>query len=130
MLRVGALALLLCSGLLLHLHASEKAGYQTATVMSVEPVESGNPNYGGGNPSDAPTAAQEFAYNIRLKVDCTMYMGRYESATNYVPTAFKPQGSVDVRIAKHWMYVSLPMDQEVKLGLMNRHALPGGACTR
>src|SRR5262249_30874304 len=108
-LKAGALTLLVCSGLLLCLHASVKAGYQTATVVSVEPVDTAQRTYVGGNPSDAPSEAQEFAYNIRLKLNCTMYEGRYESATDYLPIAFKAQSSIDVRVAKHWMYVSLPM---------------------
>jgi hypothetical protein len=129
-LRVGALALLICSGLLLYLHASEKPGYQAATVTSVESVDSPHRVYAGGNPSDTPATPTEFAYNIGLKVDCAMYVGRYESATDYLPSAFKQQSSIDIRIAKHWLYVSLPMDHEVKLALMSHHALVGSACTR
>ena len=130
MLRVAALALLLCSGLLLYLHASVKPGYQAATVTSVEPVDASHQVYAGGNPSDAAGVPTEFAYDIGLKVDCTTYVGRYESATDYLPAAFKQQSSVDVRIAKHWVYVSLPMDHEIKLALMSHHALVSGACTR
>ncbi len=130
MVRVAALTLLVCGGLLLYLHASVKPGYQTATVVSVQALEATQRTYVGGNPSDAPTEPQEFAYSIGLKVNCTMYVGRYESATDYLPAAFKPQSAVDVRLAKHWMYVSLPMDHEIKLALMSHHALLDGACTQ
>jgi len=128
--RVAARTLLVCSGLLIVLHASVKPGYQTATVVSVQALETTRQAYVGGDPTDAPTEAQEFAYSIGLKVNCTMYVGRYESVTDYLPAAFKPQSAVDVRVAKHWMYVSLPMDHEIKLALLSHHALLDGACTQ
>ena len=121
---------LACCGLLGSVRASPEPGYQTATVMRVVRLDTMSPNYVGGNPTDAPTAAKEYAYAIGLKVNCTLYVGRYDSATNYLPTFFRPQNNVDVRLGKHWIYVSLPSDREVKLGLMSHRAVRSGSCAQ
>jgi hypothetical protein len=119
------------AGVAAYLHASTKQpqGYQTATVVSVEQLDL-TPQFVGANPSDAPSEPEEFAYNIGLKLNCTVYTGRYESATDYLPIWFKPDHNVDVRLDKHWIYVSLPSDREVKLGIVNHRAVHDETCAR
>jgi hypothetical protein len=74
-------------------------------------------NYAGGSPSDAPLQAEDYSYDIGIRLNCNIYIGRYESATDDLPSAFSPSHAVDVRLQKHDMYVSLPDgDREVKDG--------------
>lgn len=87
-------------------------------------------NYAGGSPTDAPLQASDYAYDVAIRLNCNVYNTRYESPTDYLPSVFAPNHPVDVRIEKHVIYVSLPEDREVKLGILgvgsskNRRAQP------
>jgi hypothetical protein len=125
-------SVLMLSAMLVYLHADAKKnsriGYQTATVVSVDKHVSES-NYVGGSPSDAPLQAEDYSYDIGIRLNCDVYVGRYESATDYLPSAFATQHAVDVRLQKHIMYVSLPdTDREVKMGIVNHRLLKSEQC--
>ena len=102
--------------------------YQTATVVSVDKHVSES-NYVGGSSSDAPSQAEDYSYDIGIRLNCNIYIGRYESATDYLPSAFSPNHAVDVRLQKHVMYVSLPEgDREVKMGIVGHSRLKEQGC--
>jgi hypothetical protein len=83
----------------------------------------------GGSRSDAPLQAEGYSYDIGIRLNCDVYVGRYESAIDYLPSAFATQHAVDVRLQKHIMYVSLPdADREVKMGIVNHRLLKGEQC--
>jgi hypothetical protein len=128
--RIAVLALLVSGGSLTHMHAAVRKGYQGATVVSVAPVEMTARSSVGSNPADAPIAPEVFAYDVSLRTQCLVYVGRYESATDYLPAYLKPNSSVNVRVEKHSMYLSLPLDHEVKLGILGHHPVQEGACAR
>lgn len=107
--------------------ASKQAGYQTATVISVEKHVT-IPTY-VGSPSDAPLQTQEYSYDVGIRLNCNVYVGRYESATDYLPTDFATNHNVDVRLEKHVMYVSLSQqDRDIKLGIVSHKRLSEQAC--
>ena len=107
---------------------SEKTGYQTATVVSVD-KRAEQSNY-IGSPSDAPLMPEEYSYDIKIKLQCDQYIGRYESATDYLPSVFKPNQNIDVRLDKHIMYVSLPFsDREVKMGIVGHSHMRTETCS-
>ncbi len=123
---------LILSALLVYLHADTKkdsrAGYQTATVVSVDKHVSPS-NYVGGGGTDAPLMADDYSYDIGIRLNCNIYVGRYESATDYLPSIFAPQRTIDVVVQKHVLYVSLPdSDREVKMGITSHHLLKGDQC--
>jgi hypothetical protein len=123
---------LMLSTLLVILHADTKREskdqYQTATVVSVN-RHVAESNYVGGNPSDAPLQAEDYSYDIGIRLNCSIYVGRYESATDYLPAVFSPRHAVDVRLQKHVMYVSLPeSDREVRMGITGHRLLRGDQC--
>ena len=123
---------LMLSALLVYLHADTKREskdqYQTATVVSVDKHVSES-NYVGGSPSDAPLQAEDYSYEIGIRLNCNIYIGRYESATDYLPSVFSPKHSVDVRLQKHIMYVSLPeSDREVKMGIVGHSRVREESC--
>ncbi len=107
--------------------SKEKQGYQTATVVSVDKHEA--PSTYVGNPVDAPLQADDYSYDIGIRVDCNVYVGRYESAMDYLPSAFALNHRVDVRLQKHIMYVSVPTsDREVKMGIVSHKRLSETGC--
>lgn len=122
---------LLLSALLVYLHADTKKdsriGYQAATVVSVDKHVSQS-NY-VGSPTDAPLQAEDYSYDIGIRLDCNIYIGRYESATDYLPAVFSANHAVDVRVQKHIMYVSLPeSDREVKMGIVGHKRVKEESC--
>ena len=128
MKRTLVVSFLLLAGFAVYLRASVKQGYQTATVVEVKKIDT-SPQYSGSNPADAPMQAEEYAYEIGLRLDCVTYFARYESATDYLPSVFAPNKEVDVRLDKHWMYVSLPSDRDVKMGIMRHQQSRNEVCT-
>jgi hypothetical protein len=128
-LMVSALTL---SALLVYLHADTKRAskdrYETATVVSVD-KHVAESTYVGGSPSDAPLQAEDYSYDIGIRLDCNIYIGRYESAIDYLPSVFAPNHSIDVRFQKHILYVSLPeSDREVKMGIVGRRRVKQEGC--
>jgi hypothetical protein len=118
--------------LLVPLHARVKQttedGYQTATVVSVTKHLSAS-SYAGDNPSDAPLPAREYSYDIAIRLNCDVYIGRLESATRYLPSVFAPSHVVDVRLRKHILYISLPFsDDEVMMGIVGRRRVKDEVC--
>jgi len=118
--------------LLVYLHADTKRvskdQYQAATVVSVDRHVTES-NYVGSNPSDAPVQADDYSYDIGIRLECNIYIGRYQSAVDYLPPVFAPQHTVDVRMQKHILYVSLPdSDREVKMGIVGHRRVKEEGC--
>jgi len=110
--------------------ASEDAepGYQTATVISVEKHQAPS-SYVGDNPADRPLQPRNYAYEIGIRLDCKVYIGLYQSAINYLPSDLAPNKTVDVRLRKHIMYISLPdSDWDVKMGILYRRRIKNESC--
>jgi hypothetical protein len=107
----------LVSGVLLTSgHAATNAGYQPATVVSVE--SSAIPsNYVGDNPSDAPFQPEVFSYDIGILVGGTVYRASYDSAFDELPSAFAPNHPVQVNLKKHVMDVELPGDRTLQMAI-------------
>jgi len=73
--------------------------------------------------------AEDYSYDIGIRLNCNIYIGRYESATDYLPSVFSPKHSVDMRLQKHIMYVSLPeSDREVKMGIVGHSRVKEEGC--
>ncbi len=103
-------------------------GYQTATVVSVQKHYSAS-NYVGDNPSDAPLQGHTYSYDIGIRLNCNVYVGRYESVTRYLPAVFVANHAVDVRMHNHIMYVSLPFsDEEAMMGIVAHRRVKDEVC--
>jgi hypothetical protein len=108
--------------------ADSKGRHQSATVVSVDKHEAQS-NYVGSNPTDAPLQADDYSYDIGVRLDCNVYIGRYESAIDYLPAAFAPNHNVDVLLQKHIMFISLPgSGREVKMGIVGHERVKDGGC--
>ena len=107
---------------------SASRGYEIATVVSVEKYQTPS-NYLGDNPADAPLQARDYSYDIGIRLDCDVYVGRYHSAINYLPSSFARNKTVDVRREKHILYVSMPgNDWDVKIGIVRHRHLKDESC--
>jgi len=119
--------LLAVVGLAVYLQAGVKRGYQTATVITIKRLDTAS-RFAGGNPSDAPMHADEFVYEVAIQLECTNYVGRYESAIDYLPSAIAPNREVDVHVEKHWMNISLNGDREIRMGIVRQVRIRSDKC--
>lgn len=130
MKRTLALIAVLLPLVLVYVHANAKttqAGYEPATVVSVDKRASYATSI--DSPTDAPLQSETYSYDIGIRLNCNVYIGRYESAIDYLPSVFAPNHKVDVRLEKHLMYVSLPeTDRIVKMGIVSHKHLKDNAC--
>jgi len=130
MKKVISISVLLSAVLVIYLHAQSKhaTGYEQATIVSVDKYTVPSTSV-GDSPSDAPLHTESYAYNVGVRLNCNLYVGRYESATDYLPSVFAPNHTVDVRLDKHLMFVSLPEgDRIVKMGIVSQKHLTEQAC--
>jgi hypothetical protein len=127
-MKKNLMSLVLVSGALLaSAQAATKQEYQSATVVSVESRETPS-NYAGSNPSDAPLQSGVYSYDISIRLGCTVYRTRYDSAFDYPPSVFAPNHPIEVNLHKRVMYVSLPGDREVRMGIGSRRSLKDASC--
>lgn len=114
------LLLAIVSGALLtSVHAATEAGYQPATVVSVEShaIPSNND---GGDPADAPLQSVFKSYEIGIRLGDTVYRTSYDSAFDGLPSVFTPNHPVHVNLKKHVMYVELPGDRALEVAIESR----------
>jgi hypothetical protein len=108
------------------LYAAEKgnSSFVQGTVVSVEQHKAYSPDVmiGGSNPSDAPLTSSYYTYEVSVRVDCNTYVGRYETPFHYLPSAFTADQTIHVRLTKHVMYIDLPNDPDMRMGIIRRHS--------
>jgi hypothetical protein len=102
--------------------------HQSATVLRVQKHEADAPLV-GGNPTDAPLHSSAYLYDVSLRVDCKIYVVRYESAFDQPPPLFTPERQVDGRVEKHVLYASMPGGGGVKLTIIKRGADSAAPCS-
>jgi hypothetical protein len=100
--------------------------FQTAIVVSAQKYEPEVPHH--GKFTDAPAPSSEYDADVSIRLNCLVYVGRYESPIDYLPGVFKPGKSVEVRPGKHFLYVSVPGIGEVKLRIVRRKPVAGDSC--
>ena len=101
--------------------------HQSATVMRVQKHEADTP-FVGSNPTDAPLHSDVYLYDVWLKVDCAIYVVRYQSAFDQPPSIFTPARQVDVGVGRHVLYASIPRGADVKLSIVKRGTDSAAPC--
>ena len=119
--------MLLCGVLSVCAQAATRRQYQPATVVSVQERETLF-NNAGSNPSDAPLQAEVYSYDIGIRLNCTIYRVRYDSAFDYLPPVFVPNNTVEVNPQKHVLYLSLAGNREVRMGIGGRSRVKDASC--
>jgi hypothetical protein len=102
-------------------NSSASKAHVPAKVLQVEKQEVRSPAYTSGeDPSDAPLRSEYYAYEVSVRVNCGIYVARYETPFDYIPSAFAPGHTVPVRVTKHILYFNLPEYQEMRMGIVHR----------
>lgn len=100
------------------LSSTETTPWQKGKVLAVEKHE---PQisccYSG---TDTPLQSNLVEYDITVRIGETTYIGRYQTWTGYLPTAWAKDHLVDARVAKHFVYLKTPAGDEIRLSLLSR----------
>jgi hypothetical protein len=120
------LAALVFGALLTNVYARTKPAYQAATVVSVTNREP--PSNYLGNPTDAPLRPQVYSYDVGIRLDCTIYVVRYDTGLDYLPSVFSPHQTVEVSLERHAMAVNVPGSGELSLGIVSRSHVNESSC--
>ncbi len=120
---LGASALLLFTSLisLNTSTAQDRSNFQQGMILSVDGREGRNHKYTSGtNPADAPLQSKIYAYNVTVRVACETYVGHYESSAESLPASIADNSPVPVRAGKHFLYLKLPSNQQMKMAIVSR----------
>ena len=108
---------------------SSKKNYLPGTVLQIQRHEADiSSNYVGDNRSDAPLRSDVYSYEVSIRVNCGTYVGRYQSAFDYLPSIFTPNRTVQVRLQKHVMQVNVPGEKEFTMGIVEHPRHPTPTC--
>ena len=119
-------SLLIFSGYAVPLNASTRQ-YQKAVVVSVENHDPATTLH--RKVTDAPDALTEFDANVSIRLNCVVYLGRYKSAIDYMPTVFALDQPVEVSPQKNFLFVKVPGNGDVKLRIVRHDPASGNACS-
>jgi hypothetical protein len=100
--------------------------FQKAVVVSAQKYEPDTPRH--GKRTDAPAPATEYDYDVSIRLNCSVYVGRYLSGIDYLPDVFSANQSVEVSLDKHFMYVKVPGSRDVKMGIVRNYVESGDSC--
>jgi hypothetical protein len=79
--------------------------------------------------ADSPPPPNEYDFLVSLRTGCVVYVGLYESAIDYLPTAIAPDQSVDVSVEKHVMRVRSPGGKEITFEITRHYRASPGSCS-
>ncbi len=98
------------------------------TIVNVQKQDVATPPVRtGANPDRTPLQSHYYLYNVSVRLNCNIYVGRYETQVDDLPSALAPNNSVPVRLEKHLMYLDFPGDT-VKMRIVHRKVSTEGAC--
>jgi hypothetical protein len=117
--------LLIFGGCNVLLNASTRQ-FQNAVVVSAEKYDPAMPHH--SKFTDAPAPSSEYDANVLIRLNCTDYLGRYKSAIDYMPGVFAPGQSIAVSPGKHFLYVNVPGNGEVKLRIVKSGPVAADSC--
>jgi len=95
--------------------------YEPGTVMSVEKLEPNDVSY--RKITDAPLRSSGSVYNISVQVAGNVIVGRYASASDYLPSMLTQGKSVSVRTDKHRMYLKEPFGEDIELPVVSHRRI-------
>jgi hypothetical protein len=92
-----------------------KGAYRPATVVSVTKLDT----------------TVDYAYDIGIRLDCTLYVVRYKSANDYLPIGIAPHHMIDVLAGErgYWMHAFLSPDHIAELRVMSTTGSGEESCT-
>ena len=122
-------AVIVASSMLYASHTqNSSAQYTQGTVVRVQKQVVSSPADALTTPTDAPLASRDYAYEVAVRVDCKTFTGRYETAFDYLPSAFTVDHPIQVRAGRHAMYFDLPNHPEMRMGIVHRSTVSSADC--
>jgi len=105
--------------LLVSLSAAQTTTYQPAKILDIQ--AKGSPG-AVHKATDAPAPPTAAAYDIKVQIGDIVYVGRYQHASDYVPSNWIVGQSVDARVGKHKhrIYLKNVSGTEVALPIVTR----------
>ena len=98
------------------MNAATKAGYQPATVVSVE-SHARHPTMTAATHPMRQLQPVLNSYDIDIRLGSTVYRTSYDSAFDDLPSTFAPNQQVQVNLKKHVMYVEFPGASAVEMAV-------------
>lgn len=100
--------------------------FQRAVIVSAQKHEPDSPHY--NKRMDATAAATEYDYDISIRLNCSIYVGRYLSAIDYLPGVFAADQTIEISLEKRVMFVKVPGTGEIRMGIVRHYAALGDSC--
>ncbi len=101
---------------------------QQGIIVSVQKQDVATPPVRtGAAATRTPLQSHYYVYDVSVQIKCDVYVGRYETELDDLPSALHPNDSVPVRLEKRLMYLDFPGDT-VKMRIVRRTANDEGAC--
>jgi hypothetical protein len=101
---------------------------QQGTIVSVQKQDVSTPLVRtGANADRTPLQSHYYLYNVSVRLNCDVYVARYESELDDLPSALSANNSVPVRLMKHTMYLDFPGDS-VKMRIVRHKVSQEAAC--
>ena len=102
--------------------------FQDGTIVNVQKQDVATPPVReGADPVRTPLQSHYYLYNVSVQLNCDVYVGRYQSELDDLPSALSPHNSVQVQVKKHVMYLNFPGDT-VKMQIVHHQVSHEGAC--
>ena len=102
--------------------------FQQGTIVNVQKQDVSTPPVRtGADPVRAPLQSHYYLYNVSVRLNCELYVGRYESELDDLPAELSANNSVPVRLMKHTMYLDFPGDS-VKMWIVRHKVSQEAAC--
>ena len=98
------------------------------TIVTVQKQDVATPPVRtGADPVRTPLQSHYYLYDASVRLNCELYVGRYESELDDLPSALSPNNRVPVRLKKHAMYLDFPGDT-VKMQIVHHKVSHEAAC--
>jgi hypothetical protein len=130
-MKIGFCAIILAVvGAMVPFASGQSKAPQQGTITKVEKQDVATPPVRqGAEPVRTPLQSHYSVYNISVQLKCDVYVGRYESELDDLPSTLSPQNSVPVRLDKHVMYLDFPGDT-VRTTIVHHEVSREGACAQ
>ena len=101
---------------------------QQGTIVQVQKQDVADPAVRtGAAATRAPLQSHYYLYNVSVQLNCDVYVGRYETELDDLPSALSANNSVPVRLQKNLMYLDFPGDT-VKMQIVHHQVSHELAC--
>jgi len=101
---------------------------QEGIIVNVQTQKVAPPPIGtGAVPFLTPLQSHYYPYDIFVQLNCDVYVGRYESELEDLPSALSPHNPVRVRLMGHAMYLDFPGDT-LQMRIAHHMVSTAGAC--